>query len=117
VAPDGTVAGGPMYTLLYGLKMRRTAAAFAVFALIASFGIGNMVQANSVMDGLGYLFPELHESAWLVGVLLAICVGMVILGGVKRIARVASTLVPFMAILYMAAALLVLISHASDIKR
>jgi AGCS family alanine or glycine:cation symporter len=115
VAPDGTVAGGPMYTLLHGLKMRRTAAAFAVFALIASFGIGNMVQANSVMDGLGYLFPELHESAWLVGVILAVFVGMVILGGVKRIARVASTLVPFMAILYMAAALLVLIGHASEI--
>jgi AGCS family alanine or glycine:cation symporter len=115
VAPDGAVAGGPMYTLLHGLQMRRTAAAFAVFALIASFGIGNMVQANSVMDGLGYLFPELHESAWLVGVLLAVFVGMVILGGVRRIARVASTLVPFMAILYIAAATLVLISHASEI--
>ncbi len=115
VAPDGSVAGGPMYTLLHGLQMRRTAAAFAVFALIASFGIGNMVQANSVMDGLGYLFPELHESAWLVGVLLAVFVGMVILGGVRRIASVASTLVPFMAILYIAAATLVLISHASEI--
>jgi AGCS family alanine or glycine:cation symporter len=115
VAPDGSVAGGPMYTLLHGLKMRRMAAAFATFALIASFGIGNMVQANSVMDGLGYMFPGLHESAWLVGVILAIFVGMVILGGVKRIARVASTLVPFMAILYIAAALLVLANHASDI--
>jgi AGCS family alanine or glycine:cation symporter len=115
IAPDGTVAGGPMYTLLHGLKMRRMAAAFATFALIASFGIGNMVQANSVMDGLGYMIPGLHESAWLVGVILAIFVGMVILGGVKRIARVASTLVPFMAILYIAAALLVLANHASDI--
>ncbi|MFV1973124.1 MAG: alanine/glycine:cation symporter family protein [Thiohalobacterales bacterium] len=115
VAPDGSVAGGPMYTLLHGLQMRRTAAAFAVFALIASFGIGNMVQANSVMDGLGYLFPELHEFAWLVGALLAVFVGMVILGGVRRIASVASTLVPFMAILYIAAATLVLISHASEI--
>ena len=115
VAPDGQVAGGPMYTLLNGLNMRRTAAAFATFALIASFGIGNMVQANSVMDGLGYIFPELHEFGWLVGVVLAACVGMVILGGVKRIARIASTLVPFMAIMYIAAALLVLINHSSDI--
>ena len=115
VAPDGTVAGGPMYTLLHGLQMRRTAAAFATFALVASFGIGNMVQANSVMDGLGYMFPGLHESAWLIGMVLAGFVGMVILGGVKRIARVASTLVPFMAILYIAAALLVLANHASDI--
>ncbi len=115
VAPDGSIAGGPMYTLLHGLQMRRTAAAFATFALVASFGIGNMVQANSVMDCLGYLFPELHEFAWLVGVILAVFVGMVILGGVKRIARVASTLVPFMAMLYIAAAVLVLIGYASEI--
>ena len=101
VAPDGTVAGGPMYTLLNGLRMRRTAAAFASFALIASFGIGNMVQANSVMDGLGYIAPDLHASSWLIGVVLAILVGLVILGGVRRIAMVASTLVPFMAILYL----------------
>jgi len=45
--------------------------AFVNFALIASFGIGNMVQANSVVDGLGYLFPEVREFAWLVGLLLA----------------------------------------------
>ncbi len=115
VAPDGEVAGGPMYTLLHGLNMRRTAAAFAIFALIASFGIGNMVQANSVMDGLGYIFPDLHKSAWVVGAVLAMLVGLVILGGVKRIARVASTLVPFMATLYIAAALLVLANHASAI--
>jgi AGCS family alanine or glycine:cation symporter len=112
VSAGGEVAGGPMYTLLNGLKMRRTARAFAIFALVASFGIGNMVQANSVMDGLGYIYPKLHDSAWLVGSLLAILVGMVILGGVKRIARVASTLVPFMAIMYLTAAILVLVNHA-----
>ncbi len=115
VSPDGSVAGGPMYTLLHGLHMRRTAMLFATFALIASFGIGNMVQANSVMGGLGYIFPELQEYAWLVGVLLAAMVGMVILGGVRRIARVAGALVPFMAILYVSAALLVLFSHAPEI--
>ena len=115
VSPDGTVAGGPMYTLLHGAHMRRTAAAFASFALVASFGIGNMVQANSVMDGLGYIAPDLHASSWLIGVVLAILVGLVILGGVRRIAMVASTLVPFMAILYIAAALLVLLHHLGDI--
>ncbi|MGB5337898.1 MAG: sodium:alanine symporter family protein [Gammaproteobacteria bacterium] len=115
VAPNGEIAGGPMYSLLHGLNMWRTAAAFACFALIASFGIGNMVQANSVMDGLGYIFPELHQYRWLIGVILAILVGLVILGGVRRIARVASTLVPFMAIMYIAAALLVLFNHLSDI--
>ena len=115
ISPDGEVAGGPMYTLLHGLKMKRTAALFAIFALVASFGIGNMVQANSVMDGLGYIFPELGGYKWLGGVLLATLVGMVILGGVKRIARVASAIVPFMAIIYVSAALIVLFNHASEI--
>ncbi|MGD2112424.1 MAG: sodium:alanine symporter family protein [Gammaproteobacteria bacterium] len=115
VSPAGVVAGGPMYTLLNGLRMRRTAALFAIFALIASFGIGNMVQANSVMDGLGYIFPPLHDYKWYSGTLLAVLVGLVILGGVKRIARVASTIVPFMAITYIVAALLVLLNHAAAI--
>jgi len=115
ISPDGEVAGGPMYTLLHGLNMKRTAALFATFALVASFGIGNMVQANSVMDGLGYVFPGFIEYKWLGGVILATFVGMVILGGVKRIARVASTVVPFMAITYITAALIVLFNHASEI--
>ncbi|GAB4292600.1 MAG: sodium:alanine symporter family protein [Thiohalomonadaceae bacterium] len=115
VAPDGSVAGGPMYTLLHGLKMRRMAVLFAAFALIASFGIGNMVQANSVVDGIAFIWPELKQEAWLVGVVMAILVGLVILGGVKRIARVAGTLVPFMALLYISAALIVLFNHLADI--
>jgi len=111
----GEISGGPMYTLLHGLQMKRMAMLFASFALIASFGIGNMVQANSVVDGLGYLFPEVRDNAWLVGGVLAFLVGMVILGGVRRIARVASTIVPFMALLYVGAAFLVLINHAGQI--
>ena len=115
VDPDGSIAGGPMYTLLNGLKMPRMAALFAGFALIASFGIGNMVQANSVMDGLRYMAPELGEYRWFIGVGLAILVGLVIIGGVKRIARVASTIVPFMAMAYLVAALLVLANHAAAV--
>ena len=115
VNPDGSIAGGPMYTLLNGLKMPRLAALFAGFALIASFGIGNMVQANSVMDGLRYIAPALNEYRWFVGVGLAILVGLVIIGGVKRIARVASTIVPFMAMAYLVAAFLVLANHAAAI--
>ena len=115
VAPDGSVAGGPMYTLLHGLKMRRLATAFASFALIASFGIGNMVQANSVMDGIGFIWPQLKQDSWLVGVVMAIMVGLVILGGVKRIAKVASALVPFMAIFYIVAAMIVLFNHLAAI--
>jgi AGCS family alanine or glycine:cation symporter len=115
ISPDGTVAGGPMYTLLKGLKMPRLAAMFAAFALIASFGIGNMVQANSVMDGLRYIAPELDAYRWFIGCALAALVGLVILGGVKRIAHVASTIVPFMAMAYLFAALLVLANHAAAV--
>jgi len=115
VDSEGRVAGGPMYTLLHGLKMKRLAAAFATFALIASFGIGNMVQANSVVDGVGYLFPGLRAHAWLIGVIMAVLVGLVILGGIQRIARFSSALVPFMAIFYIAASLLVLAHHVAAI--
>jgi AGCS family alanine or glycine:cation symporter len=108
----GEIAGGPMYTLAHGLKMRRTAAAFAAFALVASFGIGNMVQANSVVDGLAYLAPEIKDHSWFVGLVMATLVGLVILGGVRRIARVASLLVPFMAIFYLVSALIVIVDHA-----
>ncbi len=115
VGPNGEVAGGPMYTLLHGLNMPRLAALFATFALIASFGIGNMVQANSMVDGLGFIFPQVKEDGWLLGVVMAVLVGLVILGGVRRIAKVAATLVPFMALFYVAAALLVLLNHLADI--
>jgi alanine or glycine:cation symporter, AGCS family len=115
VDPQGQISGGPMYTLLHGLKMRRTATLFASFALIASFGIGNMVQANSVVDGLGYIWPEVKQDGWLIGSVMAILVGLVILGGVKRIAKVASAIVPFMAVLYVSAALIVLFNYLDAI--
>jgi AGCS family alanine or glycine:cation symporter len=115
VDPDGKISGGPMYTLMHGLKMRRTAVLFASFALIASFGIGNMVQANSVVDGLGYLWPEVKEEGWMIGIVMAVFVGLVILGGVQRIAKVASTIVPFMAVLYISAALIVLFNYVEAI--
>jgi AGCS family alanine or glycine:cation symporter len=117
ISPDGQIAGGPMYTLLNGLKMKRTATLFAGFALIASFGIGNMVQANSVVDGLGYLYPAVHDYAWLVGGAMALLVGLVILGGVRRIAHVASAIVPAMALLYISGALLVLFNQAERIPQ
>ena len=117
IAPDGSIAGGPMYTLLNGLKMKRTATLFASFALVASFGIGNMVQANSVVDGLGYLYPAVRENGWLVGCVMAFLVGLVILGGVNRIAHVASAIVPLMALMYVSAALLVLFNYADRIPQ
>ena len=109
------VAGGPMYTLLHGLKMPRIAMMFALFAMIASFGIGNLVQVNSVVDGLAFIEPNVKEYSWLVGVIMAMLVGMVILGGVKRIAKVAGTIVPFMAVAYVAVAMTVLINEYEQI--
>ncbi|TNF37103.1 MAG: alanine:cation symporter family protein [Gammaproteobacteria bacterium] len=111
----GEVAGGPMYTLLHGLNMKRTAIAFALFAMIASFGIGNLVQVNSVVDGLTFAVPGIKDYGWLIGVIMSIIVGMVILGGVKRIAKVASTIVPFMAMAYIAVAFVVLLMNISDV--
>ncbi len=117
ISPSGEVAGGPMYTLLHGLNQRPLAIMFASFALIASFGIGNMVQANSVVDGLAFINPAIKDHRWLLGAVMAVIVGLVIIGGVKRIAKVASILVPFMAVIYVGAALIVLIKNFSEIPR
>ncbi len=113
--PNGEVSGGPMYTLRDGLGMPKLGAAFAVFTLIASFGIGNMVQANSVVDGIGFILPELAGYKTTLGVIMGIAVGLVIIGGIKRIARVASTIVPFMAVAYILASLTILVMNFTAI--
>ncbi|MEC4685077.1 MAG: sodium:alanine symporter family protein [Nitrospirota bacterium] len=115
IHPDGEVSGGPMYTLKNGLGMPRTGAVFAVFALIASFGIGNMVQANSVVDGLSFVIPRASEFKLVLGVIMAMAVGLVIIGGIRRIAGVASRIVPFMAIAYCASALFILFLNMDKI--
>ena len=115
VHEDGSVSGGPMYTLARALNLKWLGVLFAIFTLIASFGIGNMVQANSVVDGLGYIFPAIGDYRLILGVTLAILVGLVIIGGIKRIAKVASTIVPFMAVIYCGAALVILVLNASEI--
>jgi len=113
--PNGEVSGGPMYTLRDGLGLPWLGTLFAVFALIASFGIGNMVQANSVVDGLRYLIPNIEHFRLLVGLVLAIAVGLVIIGGIQRIAHVAAVIVPFMAVAYCMAALVILGLHIDRI--
>ena len=110
----GDAAGGPMYYIEKGLgkAWKPLAIAFAFFAIISSFGGGNMNQANTVAqsaaDGFG-------TPAWLVGAALVIIVGSVILGGIRSIAKVASGLAPTMALIYVAGALLILIMNASAI--
>ena len=110
----GKYVGGPMYYIKNGLgkKWGWMASAFALFAGIAGFGIGNMVQANSVAAAMNSKFaiPE-----WLTGVVLVVLVGAVLLGGIQRIATVAGKLVPIMAVSYIAAGSIVLLLNASEI--
>lgn len=110
----GKHVGGPMYYIKNGLgaKWSWLAVLFALFAGIAGFGIGNMVQTNSIAQALqsNFAIPE-----WITGIVVAVLVAAVILGGIERIAAVAEKLVPFMAIMYILAGLIVLILHAGAI--
>jgi len=90
-------------------------ALFAIFTIIASLGIGNTVQVNSIVDGLHYIIPITKQYNLLIGMILTVLVGVVIIGGVKRIAQVASIVVPFMALTYCGTALLILILHVTKI--
>jgi len=110
----GEWVGGPMYYIRNGLgaKWNWLAVTFALFASIAGFGIGNMVQANSVAHALN---NSLAIPEWVTGAVLFLLVGAVLLGGIQRIAAVAGKLVPFMAISYIAAGLLVLILNIGAI--
>lgn len=104
----GTMSGGPMYYISKGLKQKWLGVMFAIFASIAAFGIGNMVQSNSVADAVRSTFNIPTE---ITGIILAILTGLVILGGIKSIGRVTEILVPFMIIFYMLAAIFVVIIH------
>jgi AGCS family alanine or glycine:cation symporter len=103
---NGTISAGPMYYLEHGLKQKWLAMLFAFFAAIASFGIGNMVQANSVAAPMLSTF---HVPKLATGLIIGILVFSVIVGGIKRIGHVASRMVPFMALFYVGGAMLVLV--------
>lgn len=113
---DGHFLGGPMYYIKNGLgkKWLWLGGAFAFFAMLAGFGIGNMVQANSVADAVVGVLPfDLPKIV--VGVVMMILVALVLLGGIKRISTVAGRIVPFMSLLYVAAGLLVLLLNISEL--
>lgn len=96
--PDGKVIGGPMFALEKGLGWRWAAILFAIFTALASFGIGNTVQANAIAT----LAHETYDiSPYITGTVICLLTGAVILGGVKSIARVCATLVPLMALFYI----------------
>ena len=110
----GKHVGGPMYYIKNGLgpKWQWLAVLFALFAGVAGFGIGNMVQSNSIADALqtNFSVPE-----WVTGIVLLVLVGAVLLGGLQRISSVAGALVPIMAIAYIAASTIVLAINADQI--
>jgi AGCS family alanine or glycine:cation symporter len=122
VNENGEVSGGPMYYLKNGLAKygygnigKVLAVLFAILCIGGSFGGGNMFQANQAYAQLSGQFPMLSGNGPMFGFLLAILVGTVIIGGIKSIARVTEKIVPFMAVLYVAAALVILVVNFSEI--
>ncbi len=109
---DGTVGAGPMYYLEHGLGQKWLGMLFALFAAVASFGIGNMVQANSVAEPVLTYFgiPKIVTGLIIGGLVFA-----VIVGGIKRIGKVASKLVPAMSIFYILGALWVIFTNFGQV--
>ena len=116
VNEKGEMSGGPMYTMKKGFKNKKLGAflgmLFAVFAVIASFGIGNMTQANSIAESVHDTFGV---STTIVGVILTILALVIIVGGIKTISKVSSVVVPFMAIFYVIAGLIVIILNIQNV--
>ena len=109
---QGFMAGGPMYYMEHGLNMKWLAVFFAIATVISSFGSGNMPQANNMASGIETSFAI---PSYVTGAILSLLLGFVIIGGIQRIAKVASTLVPFMAALYTVGAIAVLITHYENV--
>ncbi|MBN1897797.1 MAG: sodium:alanine symporter family protein [Spirochaetes bacterium] len=105
ISRDGTVSGGPMYYLTDGLNLKWLAVIFSLFTVIATLGIGNMVQTNTVARELKDAFGIPHLMS---GLVIGLLVGLVIIGGIKRIGKVASLLTPVMSLVYIGGALIVL---------
>ncbi|MDY0163177.1 sodium:alanine symporter family protein [Desulfobotulus sp.] len=108
----GEMRGGPMYYIAKGVGWKWMGVLFAIFASVAAFGIGNMVQSNSVADAVQSTF---NIPVWGTGLILMILVALVVLGGIKTIGKVTSILVPFMIVFYMLASVAVLLLFADRI--
>ncbi len=112
VDKNGNMSGGPMYYITKGLGWKWLGALFAFFAAIATFGIGNTVQSNSVADAMNTAFDI---PTWITALVLMVAVGMVILGGIKSIGRVTGLIVPVMIIFYMGGALIIILMHITEV--
>lgn len=125
IGPDGTVSGGPMHYLDRGLAEiglagpgKVLAVLFAVLCIGGSLGGGNMFQANQSFAAVAYVVPWFGTSDWgssVYGVILAVTVGLVIIGGIKRIGAAASLIVPLMCTVYVAAGVFIILANASEV--
>lgn len=121
VGEDGTVYGGPMYYMTKGFKEigkagtgKVVASIFAILCVGASFGGGNAAQSNQAASQLASLMGlSGGNSGTIIGIVIAVLVGIVIIGGIKRIASVTEKVVPFMAVLYIGASLFIILSHVN----
>lgn len=112
----GEMSGGPMYTMKKAFKNKKLGSIlgwlFALFTVLASFGIGNLTQANSISDALHSGF---HVPLWLSGVVITLLALFIIVGGIKSISKVSQYVVPLMAIFYMLAGLVVILIHYENV--
>lgn len=122
VRSDGKVMGGAMYYLSKGLKEMKMpmlgkvlAVMFAILCIGASFGGGNTFQVNQSLNALQEIVPVLKDNRWVYGVIMSILVGVVIIGGIKRIASTAEKIVPTMCGVYLIACISVLLTHIDQI--
>ena len=122
IHPDGRISGGPMYYLEHGLASkglkslgRVFAILFAIFTIGGSIGGGNMFQVNQTVEILSTVSPAVGDYNWAFGLLFALLVSLVIIGGIKRIGRVTSRIVPFMCLLYVVASLVIILSHLAEV--
>lgn len=122
ISPEGKVSGGPMYYLSRGLAERGMrplgkflAGVFAVFCIGGAFGGGNMFQANQSFAGVAAAVPAFQNFSWLYGIILATLVGLVFIGGIRRIGAVTEVLVPGKCLIYVAAALWIIFANYTEI--
>ncbi|MGN0155415.1 MAG: alanine/glycine:cation symporter family protein [Lachnospiraceae bacterium] len=116
VNEKGEMSGGPMYTMKKAFKNKTFGSIlgwlFAFFAVVASFGIGNMTQANSIASALNETF---HFPLWIVGIVITVLALAIIVGGIKSISKVSSVVVPLMAIFYVICGLIVIIGNIGNV--
>ena len=112
VDENGEMSGGPMYYISKGLKMPWLGTAFAICASVAAFGIGNMVQSNSVADAVQATYSI---SPFVTGIILMVCTAAVILGGIKKIGQVTGFFVPIMILFYMGGASYIILAKIAEV--